>query len=107
MLLKVHNNIKIKGRRESELYLRFQHLLTQSKCSQHFMESESSLPYTQQLATCLYPEPAQSSAPRLPISFQTLNIYIYIFVVGSCHLTASAKVYLQLCDIFIHFDKIE
>jgi hypothetical protein len=31
------------------------------KNSPHFMETESSLPHSQLPATCLYPEPAQSS----------------------------------------------
>jgi len=44
MLLKVNNNIKMKGSRESEFFLRYQRVLSQSKYSQHFIESESSSP---------------------------------------------------------------
>ena len=71
----------MKGSRESELFLRYQHVLSQSKCSQHFMESESSSLCSQHLATCLYPGPAQSSAsPPSFLFLSRLLIYIYIYI---------------------------
>ena len=71
----------MKGSRESELFLRYQHVLSQSKCSQHFMESESSSLCSQHLATCLYPGPAQSSAsPPSFLFLSRLLIYIYICI---------------------------
>jgi hypothetical protein len=43
--------------------------------SQHFMESEGSLPHSQELSTCPYPEPDQSSAHLSKIH---LNIIHYL-----------------------------
>jgi hypothetical protein len=41
-------------------------MLGHSIVSQHFMEPEGSLPNSQQLSTCYYPEPEKSS-PQYPI----------------------------------------
>jgi hypothetical protein len=41
-------------------------MLGHSIVSQHFMEPEGSIPNSQELATCSYPEPDQSS-PYHPI----------------------------------------
>jgi hypothetical protein len=41
-------------------------MLVHSVVSQHFMEPEGSIPNSQELSTCSYPEPDQSS-PHHPI----------------------------------------
>jgi hypothetical protein len=52
---------------------RSHHLCSHSIVSQQFMEPEGSLPHSQVLSTCAYPERGQSS-PRLPIlSLQVLH----------------------------------
>jgi hypothetical protein len=50
----------------AEYYLRAHKLCSPSIISQHFMEPEGSLPRSQELSTCTYPEPDQFSQ-RYPI----------------------------------------
>jgi hypothetical protein len=50
----------------AEHYLRDLWLFGHSIVSQHFMEPEGSLPHSQELSTCPYPETGQSS-PHHPI----------------------------------------
>jgi hypothetical protein len=45
----------------AESFLRSLNVLSYSRNSPHFMEPEGSSPYTQEPATCPYPEPDQSS----------------------------------------------
>jgi hypothetical protein len=42
-------------------FLKYQQLLGHSKYLQHFMETEGSLPCSQETSTGLYPEPDESS----------------------------------------------
>jgi hypothetical protein len=62
-------------------------VLGYSRNSLHFMELEGSLPYSQEPATCTYPEPLLR-LPRM-ISPVTRSVYNtqhnYFFTVGSCH----------------------
>jgi hypothetical protein len=46
-------------------------MLRHSIVSQHFMESEGSIPNSQELSTCSYPEPDQSS-PHHPFWFHKM-----------------------------------
>jgi hypothetical protein len=63
-------------------------MLGHSIVSQHFMEPEDSIPNSQELSTCSYPEPAQSS-PHYPIpplqdpasSYPPATVLVYL--VGS------------------------
>jgi hypothetical protein len=48
-------------------------MLGHSIVSQHFMESEGSIPSSQELSTCSYPEPDKSS-PHHPISLRSILI---------------------------------
>jgi hypothetical protein len=53
--------------REAESFLRSWPVLRRSRISPHFIETESSLPYSQVPATCPFREPNQSSAcPHVP-----------------------------------------
>jgi hypothetical protein len=46
----------------AEYYRRGHKLIGHSIVSEHFMESEGSIPNSQELSTCSYPEPDQSSS---------------------------------------------
>jgi hypothetical protein len=50
----------------AEHYSRDPLLLGHSIVSQHFMEPEGSIPNSQELSTCLYPEPEQSKCQEGP-----------------------------------------
>jgi len=50
----------------AESFLRSPQVLSQSRNSRHFMEPEGSLPYSQELATCPYPEPDQTFHAPIP-----------------------------------------
>jgi hypothetical protein len=51
--------------------------------SQHFMEPEYSIPKSQELSTCSYPEPHQSSAHHLIPPLQDPPTYVLVFLVVS------------------------
>jgi hypothetical protein len=57
-------------------------MLDLSIASQHFMEPEGSVPKSQELSTCSYPEPDQSN-PHHPTPAVTLRIRNYKFVMES------------------------
>jgi hypothetical protein len=48
-------------------------MLGHSIVSQHFMEPEGSIPNSQELSTCSYPEPDQSSIPQLGSFIQRIR----------------------------------
>jgi hypothetical protein len=50
-------------------------MLGHSIVSQHFMEPEGSIPNSQELSTCSYPEPDQSS-PTSPRSILILSTHL-------------------------------
>ena len=62
----------------AESFLKSQQVLSWSRNSPHFMEPESSLPLSQQPATCLYPEPDRSSPCPHPTSRR------YILILSFC-----------------------
>jgi hypothetical protein len=59
------------------LALKNQPALSYSRISQHFVEPEGSVPYSQQSATGPYPELDESS-PYLPILFSKIHFNIII-----------------------------
>jgi hypothetical protein len=61
-------------------------LCSHSVDSQHFMEIKGSLPSSQELSTCTYPGPDQSSPQHNPISKRSicyLSTYVSVFLVVS------------------------
>jgi hypothetical protein len=91
-----------------------------SKTSQHFMEPECSLAHSQELFTCIYPEPDQSSqytpfyltklhlniihslrlglhSGLFPSGFLTNNLYAFLFFPNR----ATCLAHLCLIDIII------
>jgi hypothetical protein len=86
-------------------------MLGLSIVSQHFMESESSIPNSQELSACSYPEPDQSSlhhpnpllqdpswyypptnvlvflVASFPSGFPTNNLYVFLFFPHLCYVT--------------------
>jgi hypothetical protein len=50
--------------------------ITSSIVSQHFMEHEGSSPLSQELSTCLYPEPDRSSPNHPILSLQEITMRI-------------------------------
>jgi hypothetical protein len=72
----------------AERYSRGHQLCSHSVVSQHFVELEGSLPRSQELSTCTYPEPDQSS-PHHPIpSLQCYTLtYVLVFLFVSFPLT--------------------
>jgi hypothetical protein len=59
-----------------EHYSRDPYLLEHSIVSQHFIEPEGSVPNSQELSACPYPEPDQSS-PHHPILTNKLTDLLY------------------------------
>jgi hypothetical protein len=62
----------------SEHYSRGQRLCSHSRTPQHFMEPKGSLPHSQELSTCTYPEP---DPPPHPISSRSILIWSNILVI--------------------------
>jgi hypothetical protein len=63
-------------------------LCSHSVVSQHFREPEGSLPHSQELSTCTYPEPDQSSPQHSLLSLKGpsecyLSTYVSVFLVVS------------------------
>jgi hypothetical protein len=103
----------------AEHYLRGHQLLSHSIVSQHFMEPKRSLPHSQELSTCSYPEPGQSSpyhpiqppsililsthlclglpSSLFPSGFPTNNLYMFHF----SPIRATCLAYLILLDLII------
>jgi hypothetical protein len=51
--------------------------------SQHFMEREGSIPNSQELSICPYPEPDQSSPRHSIPPLQRPTTYVLVFLVAS------------------------
>jgi hypothetical protein len=62
--------------RGAELFLRSHKLCSSSTLSQHFVEPEVSLKYSNELPTCLYPEPDHST-PHHPILYLQDSSYYF------------------------------
>ena len=76
-------------RHGTESFLRSQQVLSYSRNSPHFMESEGSLPHAQECATCPYPETDQFSlCPPILLSedpfYYYPPIHAWIFQMVSC-----------------------
>jgi hypothetical protein len=58
----------------AEYHSRGPQLCSHSVVSQHFMEPEGALPHSQELSTCTYPEPDQSSPQHSILSLKGLSL---------------------------------